>query len=285
MSFKPIAASLKASKPTLSFEFFPPKDEEGVKVLWQSFDKLAESNPNFVSVTYGAMGSNQEASLQVVEKFAPVIPTIAHLTCIGASEQSISNLLLRYIDFGVSGLLALRGDVPAGQQAPSGDFRHAIDLVEFSRDHSDLEIGVAAFPEKHPESDSLTQDAQILLQKAEAGASYAMTQMFFKANAYFDLVRRTKDIGVSFPIVPGLMPISNAKQVLRMAEMSGAEVPNGLVKELLAAKDEVESRSIGMRFSAELAQELLVGGAPGIHIFTLNQSRSALELAQEIGLG
>ncbi len=275
---------IQASKPTLSFEFFPPKDEAGKLTLWNSFDALSELNPDFVSVTYGAMGSNQETSLAVVERFAPRVATIAHLTCIGASESSIAGLLASYERFGVAALLALRGDVPAGQTAPEGHFAHAIDLVHFARSRSELEIGVATFPEKHPESASFEADAAVLFDKASAGASFGMTQLFFDAKAYFDLVERNRTHGIDIPIVPGVMPIANAKQVLRMAEMSGAAVPSELELALMNAIDDAEAREIGMAFSAQLVSELVAGGAPGIHIFTLNQSKAAIELARSSGL-
>lgn len=274
----------RPDRPTLSFEFFPPKDEAGATTLWNSFEVLSELKPDFVSVTYGAMGSNQETSLAVVERFAPKVPTIAHLTCIGASEQSISNLLNSYSSYGVAGLLALRGDVPAGQSAPKGHFSHAVDLVRFAKERSELEIGVAAFPEMHPESPSLDFDVHVIREKVDAGASFGMTQLFFTAEAYFELVARFAKSGVTVPIVPGVMPIANAKQVLRMAEMSGAAVPESLQNQLLAAENDEMAREVGMAYSAKLAKELLAGGAPGIHIFTLNQFKAAKELSQAVGL-
>lgn len=274
----------KASRPALSFEFFPPKDEDGANTLWKSFKALCELKPDFVSVTYGAMGSNQATSLAVVERFAPQVATIAHLTCIGASDGSIANLLAAYERFGVAALLALRGDVPAGKSAPVGDFAHAIDLVKFAREHSELEIGVAAFPEKHPESESFKVDAKVFFDKVSAGASFGMTQLFFTAQAYFDLIERHRVHGVYVPVIPGVMPIANVKQVLRMAEMSGASVPDQLQSSLLKAKNETEAREIGMAYSANLVRELIAGGAPGVHIFTLNQSKAAIELATASGL-
>jgi methylenetetrahydrofolate reductase (NADPH) len=274
----------QTARPTLSFEFFPPKDDSGKTTLWASFEQLMVLHPDFVSVTYGAMGSNQSTSLEVVQRFAPEVATIAHLTCIGASDHSIGALLDHYEDYGVAALLALRGDVPAGQSAPVGDFEHAIDLVKFAKSRSSLEIGVAAFPEKHPESTSFEFDAKILSKKVAAGANFGMTQLFFTASAYFDLLERNKTFGVDVPIVPGVMPIANAKQVLRMAQMSGAAVPLELEAALLNASDEQKAREIGMSFSAQLVRDLVEGGAPGIHIFTLNQSKAAIELASASGL-
>lgn len=275
---------VQASKPSLSFEFFPPKDEAGMHTLWNSFDALRELSPDFVSVTYGAMGSNQATSLSVVERFAPQVATIAHLTCIGASESSIAGLLAAYERCGAAALLALRGDVPAGQAAPEGHFAHAIDLVKFARERSELEIGVAAFPEKHPESESFEADALVLVDKIAAGANFGMTQLFFTAQAYFDLVERNRNHGLEVPIVPGVMPIANAKQVLRMAEMSGASVPGDLQAALQNASSDAQAREIGMAYSAALVRELVSGGAPGVHIFTLNQSKAAIELAVASGL-
>lgn len=271
-------------KPTLSFEFFPPKDESGAEVLWSTFDSLGELKPDFVSVTYGAMGSNQASSLRVVERFAPRVATIAHLTCIGASEDSISRLLRTYESFGVAALLALRGDVPQGQSAPKGNFTHALDLVKHAKGNSELEIGVAAFPEKHPESASFEFDAEIMKLKLAAGASFAMTQLFFSVDAYFSLVQRLLESGIKIPIVPGVMPIANARQVLRMAQMSGAEVPDELETALLTSKSDQEASEIGMDFTIELSKKLLEGGAPGLHIFTLNQSQAAKKLAESAGL-
>lgn len=272
-------------KPTVSFEFFPPKDEVGFDALRHTFSELKKFSPDFVSVTYGAMGSNQSTSLVVVEEFAPQVATIAHLTCIGATETNISNLLQRYENSGVAGVLALRGDVPAHFDGdPLGDFQHADQLVALAKESSQLRVGVAAFPEKHPESQTLEEDLEVLVRKEKLGAEFAMTQLFFEVAAYTNLVERARAAGVTVPIVPGVMPISNAKQVMRMAEMSGAKVPQKLLDELNSAKDEMHAREIGMRFSVEFAKELIAISAPGIHIFTLNHYKAAAELLTEIGL-
>ena len=282
---KTISSLLAQSKPTLSFEFFPPKDAEGRRILTETFETLLVREPNFVSVTYGAMGSNQETSIAVVKTFAKVVPTIAHLTCIGSSRSSIQSLLAEYEASGVAGLLALRGDVPpAFEGKPLGDFEYASDLVELASKESDLEIGVAAFPEKHPESVSLDDDLKVLKLKADRGADFAMTQLFFNVDAYFDLVTRAKSHGFDAPIVPGLMPISNVKQVLRMAQMSGATIPKQLLASLEAATSDSEARTIGMDFTVGLANKLISGGAPGLHLFTLNQSTAVLEVLDRIDL-
>ena len=271
--------------PTISFEFFPPKTEVGFDSLHATFSELSKFNPDFVSVTYGAMGSNQEVSLAVVREFAPQVPTIAHLTCVGATEANIKSLLEQYEELGVAGVLALRGDVPASFDGdPLGDFQHADQLLALAKNASDMVIGVAAFPEKHPESTSLEADLDVLVRKQELGAELAMTQLFFDLQAYFDLVANASLAGVNIPIVPGLMPISNAKQVLRMAEMSGAKIPEQLLADLTSASSEEDARRIGMKFSIELGRKLLEGGAPGLHVFTLNHHLAASELLEGISV-
>jgi len=275
----------ESASPTLSFEFFPPKDETGWETLKNSVTELQSLSPDFVSITYGAMGSNQDASIAVVEHVAPLIPTIAHLTCIGSKRAQIQALLNKYSVAGVAGILALRGDLPQGlTNFPESDFSYALDLVELVSESTNFEVGVAAFPERHPESSSLDEDVRILLLKQKAGASFAMTQLFFDVRAYTDLVVRARAAGVTIPIVPGVMPIANAKQVLRMAAMSGAHVPNELQIKLETAEDEVVARAIGMEFSAELVRELADAGSPGIHIFTLNHHKAATELVVAAGL-
>jgi methylenetetrahydrofolate reductase (NADPH) len=279
-----ISTLLRQTRPTISFEFFPPKDEAGFESLKESFKQLQEVAPDFISVTYGAMGSNQERSLDVVRELANQIPTIAHLTCIGATRENLRGLLDTYSTLGVAGILALRGDIPKTFEGePLGDFKRAIDLVDLAR-ATNFQIGVAAFPEKHPESPSLEHDIAVLKLKQESGAGFAMTQLFFDINSYFNLVKSARAAGVSIPILPGLMPIANARQVLRMAEMSGAKVPDELVHELSSAANEEAARIVGMKFSVKLAQELIAGGAPGIHIFTLNHHRAAIELLEGAGL-
>lgn len=280
-----ISPLLKQARPTISFEFFPPKDEAGFETLKDSFEHLQAAGPDFISITYGAMGSNQERSIAVVSEFATRIPTIAHLTCIGATRENLRKLLGTYSNLGVAGILALRGDIPKMFQGePLGEFKKATDLIELAKE-TNFEIGVAAFPEKHPESPSLEHDIEILKLKQNTGASFAMTQLFFDIDSYFKLVQAGQSEGVSMPILPGLMPIANAKQVLRMAEMSGAKVPDQLVRDLTSATNEEEARVIGMDFSIDLARKLIAGGAPGIHIFTLNHHRAALELLHGAGLG
>ena len=274
-----------AGAPTLSFEFFPPKDEAGESSLWRTFDDVLAAEADFVSVTYGAGGSNSERTLGVVEKMAPQITTVGHLTAVGATRAGTRDIIRRFEDAGVKSLLAIRGDSPKDNPnaLSNGELKTALELVELAREISSLEVGVGAFPEGHPESPSMANDARVLELKQAAGASYAITQLFFNLDAYLALRNSADAAGATLPIVPGLMPINNAKQVIRMAAMSGAEIPADLLAQLEAA-DDAEARRIGMQFTIDLGVKLLEAGAPGLHIFTLNQSVAALELAREIGL-
>jgi methylenetetrahydrofolate reductase (NADPH) len=275
----------KQNSPTLSFEFFPPKDEAGETTLWRTFDEVRAAGADFVSVTYGAGGSNSDRTLNIVEKMAPQITTVGHLTAVGATKAGAKDTIRRFEDAGVKSLLAIRGDSPKDNPnaLAEGELKTALELVELAREFSSLEIGVGAFPEVHPESPNMQHDAKVLALKQSAGASYAITQLFFSFDAYLALREKADAAGASLPILPGLMPINNAKQVIRMAAMSGASIPANLLAQLEAA-DEAEARQIGMDFTIELGVKLLAAGAPGLHIFTLNQSTAALELASGIGL-
>ena len=279
-----IASQISKSEPTLSFEFFPPKDLAGEETLWRSFDSLLELSPNFVSVTYGAGGSNRERSLSVLARMAKRVPTIGHLTCVGATRESTKATINAFEDAGVAAILAIRGDSPKDNPdaLAQGELKTALELVEQVLLHSDLEVGVAAFPELHPESEDLAQDIRVLKLKQDAGAKYAFTQLFFHVEAYLQLVAAAREAGVTIPIVPGVMPIANAKGVLRMAELSGASVPDELLADLSAAQDNEAARDIGMAFTIDFSKRLLDAGAPGLHIFSLNHHRAAEELARAV---
>ena len=273
------------SEPTLSFEFFPPKDEDGAASLWRSYDKLLEVAPDFVSVTYGAGGSNRETSLAVVDRMAKDVLTVGHLTCVGASRDSTREVISRFEAAGVRSILALRGDSPRDNPnaLAEGELKTALQLVELVANETTLEVGVAAFPEKHPESPDFAHDAKVLNLKQQAGASYAITQLFFTVDAYVELVETSKAAGATLPIVPGLMPIGNAERIVRMAQMSGAKLPVELLKKFESA-DEAQARVIGMDYSIKLATDLIAAGAPGLHIYTLNLAKAAIEVARGAGL-
>ena len=280
------AARKAAAEPTLSFEFFPPKDETGEVNLWSAFQKLLEVSPDYVSVTYGAGGSNRERSLAVVDRMAGQVLTIGHLTCVGATKQSTLEILQHFERAGVGAILALRGDAPKDDPDAlgKGELKTALELVNLVHESTKLEVGVAAFPEVHPESPNMEHDSKVLALKQAAGATFAVTQLFFSVQAYLDLVTSAQAAGATLPIVPGVMPISNAKQVVRMAELSGAAIPAELLAKFDAAADEDEAREIGMAYSTQLAKDLVAAGAPGVHIFTLNHHAAAIELARGAGL-
>ncbi|WP_296632008.1 methylenetetrahydrofolate reductase [Rhodoluna sp.] len=280
-----LAARANQNQPTLSFEFFPPKDEVGEANLWAAFDKLAEVKPDFVSVTYGAGGSNRERSLAIVDRMAKDVMTIGHLTCVGSTRTGTSKIIKHFEDAGVAAILALRGDSPKDDPdaLEKGELKTALELVQLAHEVTSLEVGVAAFPEVHPESAHMQHDAMVLALKQQAGASFAMTQLFFTVEAYTDLIEASSAAGADMPIIPGVMPIANAKQVIRMAAMSGAHIPPKLMQQLEDA-DEVTARKIGMDYITQLSLDLIKVGAPGLHIFSLNQSVAALELARGVGL-
>ena len=286
-SVSDVLASRKVtSEPTLSFEFFPPKDDEGTEKLWATFDRLLEAAPDFVSVTYGAGGSNREKSFAILERMAPKVLTIGHLTAVGATKDSTREIIGRYAEAGVRSILALRGDSPKDDPdaLAKGDLKTALELVELARNEFDLETGVAAFPEKHPESASLEHDAAVLRLTQDAGATFAMTQLFFTIEAYEALLAANAAAGVTMPILPGLMPIANARNVIRMAQLSGAAIPDELLARLEAAETDADARAIGMEYSIQLGRDLLAAGAPGLHVFSLNHHAAALELSRGVGL-
>ena len=274
-------------RPTLSYEFFPPKDDSGDALLWSSFDALLKTSPDFVSVTYGAGGTNQARSISVVERMAQTVATVGHLTAVGATRAKTLDLLRDFEAAGVAGILALRGDSPKDNPdaLAQGEIKTALELVELSEANTGLDIGVAAFPEIHPESPDLAHDIRVLKLKQDAGATFAITQLFFDLDAYARFVSAAREAGVTIPIIPGLMPISNAKQVLRMADLSGASIPPRLLNDLQAAQDDQSARRVGMAFSVEFGRRLLAeAAAPGLHIFSLNSHIAALELATGVGL-
>ncbi len=277
---------LNGGRPTLSFEFFPPKDDLAEASLYGAFAKLLELSPDFVSVTYGAGGSNPERSIAVVEHMASQVATIGHLTCVGATVAGTQQIIDRFEQAGVEAILALRGDSPRDNPdaLSQGEFKTALDLVKQANQNAHIEIGVAAFPEGHPESKDFAQDIRVLKLKQDAGATFAVTQLFFDVADFLRLIDLANEAGVTMPILPGLMPISNAKQVIRMAGLSGAKMPTLLLAALEDASDEEEAKSIGMAFTIQLGCDLLAAGAAGLHIFCLNQSAAATEVAKGVGL-
>ncbi len=270
---------------SFSFEFFPPKDAEGERQLWTTIRQLEALSPTFVSVTYGAGGSTRDRTVRVTERIAAdtSITPLAHLTCVGHSVQTLRSVVGSYADAGVRNVLALRGDPPDGPTAPyrphPEGLRYAVELVELVRSLGDFCVGVAAFPEGHPSAGSLQRDAEVLAAKARAGADFAITQLFFRPEDYFDLVERAGALGVDIPIIPGIMPITSLAQVTRMAQLSGADLPRAVVDRVARFEgDPVAVRAEGIAVATELCDTLLAGGAPGLHFYTLNRSRATREV-------
>ncbi|MCY7395596.1 MAG: methylenetetrahydrofolate reductase [NAD(P)H] [Nocardioides sp.] len=270
---------------SFSFEFFPPKDEAGEVQLWDAISALEPYRPTFVSVTYGAGGSTRDTTVRVTGRIAreTSMTPLAHLTCVGHTRAEIEAILQSYRDSGVRNVLALRGDPPGGPGAPwtatEGGLTYADELVALVRETGGFSVGVAAFPQGHREADSLDHDVEVLLGKQAAGAEFAITEMFFLAADYFALVARGRAAGVTIPILPGIMPIQNLGQIKRMAELSGREVPAEVVARISAHQaDPAALRAAGIAVAAELCEELLEGGAPGLHFYTLNRSKATREI-------
>ena len=272
---------------TLSFEFFPPKTDEAQVQLNDTISELTPLHPNFFSVTYGAQGGERTRTRDVVVAMAQsgVVPPVAHLTCVGHTREEINALLAEYEAAGVKNILALGGDIPADptQLGPS-DFRYAQDLVEYVRANFDICIGVAAHPEVHPRSVSRESDRQYLAEKLRL-ADFAMTQFFFDVDHYRRMIDELGALGVHKPVLPGVMPVTNKAQIARMAQMSGSELPQWLTDRLAPLESPADIRKAGVEIATQLCAELMAAGAPGLHIYTLNRSVAAREIAVNLGLG
>jgi methylenetetrahydrofolate reductase (NADPH) len=276
---------IDAGERSFSFEFFPPKDEAGERQLWKALRELETLHPTFVSVTYGAGGSTRDRTVRVTHQIAAdtSMTPLAHLTCVGHSRETLRSVIGSYADAGVRNVLALRGDPTDGPTAPytphPEGLHYAVELVEMVKELGDFCVGVAAFPEGHPSAASLDADARVLAEKARAGAEFAITQLFFRADDYFRLADRVSALGVDIPIIPGIMPITNLAQIRRMAELSGAALPPEVVERVARHGDDAAAvRSEGIQLATELCDVLLAGGAPGLHFYTLNRSKATREI-------
>ncbi|WP_298758977.1 methylenetetrahydrofolate reductase [NAD(P)H] [uncultured Nocardioides sp.] len=280
---------IEAGEQSFSFEFFPPKDEAGEEQLWAAVRALEPYHPTFVSVTYGAGGSSRGTTVRVTRRMAQetsLLP-MAHLTCVGHTRAELEEILDEYAAAGVHHVMALRGDPEGGPRAEwtptEGGLTYASELVEMVAAREDFRVGVAAFPEKHPSSPSLDHDADVLAAKARAGAEFAVTQMFFRAEDYVGLVERVRERGVDLPILPGIMPILNLAAIRRQGELIGTEVPTEVVDRIAAHDgDPVSMRAEGIALAAELCRDLLDAGAPGLHFYTLNRSKATLEIFEKL---
>ena len=278
---------MNSSLRKFSFEFFPPKTPEGVAKLRDTVRQLAQFNPAFFSVTFGAGGSTQEGTLSAVLDIRAAGHAAApHISCIGSTRANIRDVIHRYRDEGIRHTVALRGDLPSGM-AVAGEFRYATDLVRFIREETGdhFHIEVAAYPEYHPQARRAQEDLKHFVAKVEAGANAAMTQYFYNPDAYFHFVDQVEEMGISIPIVPGIMPIGSFSQLARFSDACGAEIPRWIRRKMEGYGDDTASiRAFGLDVVTDLCVKLLEGGAPGLHFYTLNQAGLSSTIWQRLGL-
>jgi methylenetetrahydrofolate reductase (NADPH) len=274
-------------KPEISFEFFPPQTAEGAEKLRATRRQLAQLKPAFFSCTFGAGGSTRDRTLEtVLEMQAEGLPAAPHLSCIGSTRDNVRAVLARYREADIRRIVALRGDLPSGMADP-GEFRFANELVEFIRAETGdwFHIEVAAYPEYHPQSRSPREDLANFKRKVDAGADSAITQYFYNADAYAHFVEEARALGVTVPIVPGVMPIANFSKIARFSDACGAEIPRWIRKKFESFGDDSASvRAFGLDVVTELCERLLASGAPGLHFYTLNQAGLTSTICQRLGL-
>lgn len=278
---------MRNQKSILSFELFPPKTEEGAAKLGAVVEQLATLRPAFFSVTFGAGGSTQEGTLKTVQNIRAAGHQAApHLSCIGSTVTSIRSILNQYRASGITHIVALRGDLPSGM-AQAGEFKHAGDLIAFIRaEHGNhFHLEVAAYPEYHPQARHAQEDLKNFKLKVEAGADSAITQYFFNADAYFHFVESVGKMGVHIPIQPGIMPIANFSQLARFSDACGAEIPRWIRRKMEGFGDDTASiRAFGLDVVTSLCEELLDGGAPGLHFYTMNQMGLTATLCERLAI-
>ncbi|GAB6065862.1 methylenetetrahydrofolate reductase [NAD(P)H] [Aquifex pyrophilus] len=275
---------------SISFEFFPPKTPEGEKQLFETIRKLERLNPTFVSVTYGAGGSTRDRTRNIVKRIHEEtnLTVMAHLTCIAHTREELIEILNDYKNIGIENILALRGDVPRDKpdwRPPKGACRYAKELVELIRkEFGDwFSIGVASYPEGHPESPNLEWEVKYFKEKVEAGADFSITQMFFVNDYYYRFVDMCRNAGIEIPIIPGIMPITNFKQIRKFASLCGATIPQSLVEKLERVEDKQEEvKKIGIEFAINQCIDLIENGVPGLHFYTLNKSDATLKIYESI---
>jgi len=277
---------------TFSLEFFPPKDVAGEERLWQALGQLQSIKPDFVSVTYGAGGSSRDRTIRVTTEITArtSIPTVAHLTCVGSTKSELIEILKQYKNAGIKTIMALRGDPETGPRGVwhdnVGGFNHADQLVELAIHAGDFKVGVGAFPDGHPASNfDLEKDIDVLLRKEQLGASFATTQFFFEASKWEKLVDRLAKRGSRLPIIAGVLPITNLKQLNRMSELSGTQIPADILSRFEGKEEKPEEvKKIGIDIATELGEKLLELKAPGIHFYTMNSAESTVAIAKNLGL-
>ncbi|MCG6871143.1 MAG: methylenetetrahydrofolate reductase [NAD(P)H] [Gammaproteobacteria bacterium] len=271
----------------LSFEFFPPRTEQGLENLRDACDVLGDLHPRFYSVTFGAGGSTRDLTCETVEDIRARTGTevAPHISCVGSTTESIRELLLRYRDAGIRRLVALRGDLPSGMGTTPGTFRYANELVAFIRAETgdQFHIEVACYPEFHPQAASAAADLENFRRKVEAGADSAITQYFYNADAYFRFLDSLRTLGVEIAVVPGIMPITNFEQLVRFSDTCGAEIPRWIRRRLETYANDLQSlRKFGEEVTTELVRRLLEGGVPGLHFYTLNRAQPSARVWREV---
>lgn len=284
-----VIETLEKDKQALSFEFFPPKTKEQEEKLFEVIAELKKLNPDYVAVTCGALGTTQEKTFFWVDQFKNKLnmEPVAHLTCVGDGKEGIFGKLREFEGNGIENILALRGDPPTGQEKitpPMDGFRHASELVAFiKKNKPNFCIGVAGYPEKHPEAKSLKQDIEHLKRKVDAGADYIVTQLFFDNNSYFNFVEACHKAGIKGPIVPGIMPITNYKLLKKMTQICGASIPQLLLSKLEKHKHDPKSiKEIGVEQAVKQCAELKKGKVPGLHFFVMNQAGPITEILKHL---
>lgn len=284
-----ISELISGNRPFFSLEFFPPKEKAAWPGFFDQVEKLKKVNPSFVSVTYGAGGSTQDYTLEIVTKMKNHLglEPMAHLTCVGASRQKIQSFLDSLEDAGVKNVLALRGDPPQGEKKfvpDSEEFQYASDLVGFMRSaYPDLCVGVAAYPEGHVEAPSLNEDLSFLKKKLDLGGDFAITQLFFDNSLYFNFVEKARSLGIDKPLIPGILPVTSLNIIKKSISLSGASLPPGFMEALEEAEKRggaEEVKKVGTDLAIAQVKGLLEGGAPGVHLYTLNKAETCLEIVR-----
>ncbi len=284
------AARSQSRDLSVSFEFFPPKDEKAELALWKTVKRLEPLAPAFVSVTYGAGGSTRDRTHAIVKRIireTSLVPA-AHLTCVGATQEEVDGVAHDYLEAGVRHVVALRGDPPEGSdgyQPHPGGYDHAVDLVKGLRGLADFEISVAAYPEVHPEAPSADFDLDNLKRKIDAGATRAITQFFFETDTFLRFVDRVRDAGIDIPIVPGILPVTNFRQVVRFAGMCGASIPKWMHRTFEKLDDEPETRKlVAAMVASEQCRSLVAAGITDFHFYTLNRAELSYAICLNLGL-
>jgi len=277
---------------TVSVEFFPPKDDAGEERLWEASSALETIAPDFISVTYGAGGSTRDRTIQITKEITKRTGrgTVAHLTCVGSTKEELVEILSQYKGAGIKSILALRGDPVGGPTASwvttNGGFDHADQLVELAISQGGFDVGVAAFPDGHPASNGNSEkDIDVLIRKEELGATFATTQFFFESSKWEKLVSKLEARGSTLPVIAGILPITNVKQLHRMAELGGTPVPDKISKLFNEISEDPDAvRKTGAELATKLCEELIALKVPGLHFYTMNTAVATLEICQNLGL-